>query len=117
MTQSDKWRRRPCVVKYHEFKDFMRLQALSSNFILPDEFRVTFGIPFPRSFSKSKQESLVGKPCQLVHKTGDVDNYVKALMDALRQEDNSVWHVDMRKIWALGEGFIDIQPIKDVKDS
>jgi Holliday junction resolvase RusA-like endonuclease len=111
MTRNDKWRKRPCVVAYHDFKDTVRLQANLAGYVLPDSFKVTFGVPFPRSYKQNKRDALVGQPCKLVHRTGDVDNYVKAIMDTIREEDNGVWHVDMKKIWAYGEGFVEIEEI------
>lgn len=108
MTRSDAWRKRDCVLNYYSFKDEIKLQA--RNYVLPDSFRVVFGVPFPRSYGRKKRLELVGKP----HQTKpDVDNYTKAIMDVLRDDDSGVWHVDAKKIWTDGGGFIDIQSLDE----
>ena len=107
MTQRDKWAKRPCVVAYYEYKDFLLL--LGRNWELPNEFRVVFGVPFPRSYSKSRRAKLLGQP----HQTKpDVDNYLKGLMDAFKHSDSDVWHVDVKKIWTAGDGFVSIESIE-----
>ena len=105
MTRRDKWAKRDCVVKYYDFKDEMALEARRLKFELPDEFRVVFGVPFPRSYSLKKRERLLGKPHQI---RPDIDNYLKALFDALVENDSSLWHVEVSKIWTTGDGFIEI---------
>ena len=108
MTRSDKWRKRECVVEYYKFKDEIKLQAKAGCFELPNAFRVVFGIPFPRSYGKSKRNELLGQPHQI---KPDIDNYVKALMDCLVANDSSVWHVDAQKIWTDGDGFISVEEL------
>lgn len=108
MTRSDKWKKRDCVVNYYEFKDAIQLQAKLENFELPDSFRVVFAIPFPRSYGKSKRDELLGQPHQV---KPDIDNYIKALMDCLKDSDADVWHVDAQKIWTNGDGFISVEEL------
>jgi len=108
MTRSDAWKKRDCVVKYYDFKDALQLQARLEKFELPDSFRVVFGIPFPRSYGKSKRDELLGQPHQI---KPDIDNYVKALMDCLKDSDADVWHVDAQKIWTDGDGFISVEEL------
>lgn len=108
MTRSDKWRKRDCVLNYYSFKDEILLQA--RDYELPDAFRVIFGVPFPRSYSLKKRAEIIGTPHQI---KPDIDNYVKALMDAFKKEDSCVWHVDAKKIWTEGSGFIQIEPIDE----
>jgi Holliday junction resolvase RusA-like endonuclease len=108
MTRSDTWKKRSCVLQYREFKDEISLQAKLEDFELPDAFRVVFGIPFPRSYSKSKREKFLGQPHTI---KPDIDNYLKALMDSLKENDSGVWHVDAQKIWVEGSGFISVEPL------
>ena len=108
MTQRDKWAKRDCVVRYYSFKDEITYQ--SKHYEVPDSIRVTFGIPFPKSYSKKKKVELLGKPHQI---KPDVDNLVKALLDSLKDKDQSVWRVDARKIWTSGDGFIEVEEIDD----
>jgi Holliday junction resolvase RusA-like endonuclease len=103
MTQRDKWAKRPVVMEYFAFKDSVLYQA--RDYVLPDEFRVTFGMPFPRSYGKGKRAELLGQPHQV---KPDGDNLLKSLQDILSGEggDSRIWHVEVRKIWTSGDGFI-----------
>ena len=103
MTRRDKWLQRPTVMRYRSFKDDINLQANVAGYCLPNEFKVTFGMPFPRSFGKVKRDKLVGTPHT---QKPDVDNLLKALMDSLKDQDQDVWHVEARKVWAYGDGFV-----------
>lgn len=104
MTRRDKWAKRDCVVAYYDYKDTVRL--LAGDFKLPNEFRVVFGIPFPRSYSLKKREELLGTPHQI---RPDIDNYLKGLFDVFRTEDGDIWHIEASKIWTSGDGFIQIE--------
>lgn len=64
---------------------------------LPEQMEVVFNIPMPRSWSKKKKRELNGMP----HKSRpDLDNYLKALMDAAMKEDSTVWNIVAIKQWA-----------------
>ena len=113
MTQRDKWAKRDCVVNYYAYKDDLILQAQTADggpFELPNEFRVVFGVPFPRSYSKKKREKLLGQAHQV---KPDVDNYLKGLMDAFKASDSDVWHVDVKKIWTEGRGCICVESLDE----
>ena len=60
MTQSDKWKKRPCVLQYRAFKDEVRLHKV----VLPESHHVTFVVPMPSSWSLKKQKAHYGKPHQ-----------------------------------------------------
>lgn len=52
MTQSDRWRKRKCVLKYFAFKDKVR----ELNIIIPESgSRIVFILPMPDSWSKKKK--------------------------------------------------------------
>ena len=110
MTRRDKWAKRECVLDYYTFKDELLLQAkvngANGTFELPDEFRVVFGIPFPRSYSVKRKELLLGSPNRV---KPDLDNYLKALMDVFQVNDAGIWHIEASKIWTKGSGFILIE--------
>lgn len=110
MTRSDQWRRgsdvRKCVRKYRDYKKQIQMYAQAQHYELPDSFTVVFGIPFPKSYNETKRNKLLGQPHQI---KPDVDNLIKGLMDCLKSYDQSVWHVDARKVWTAGAGFIDVQ--------
>ena len=97
MTQRDKWACRPCVVRYWEFKDELTALADEFKFTLPDQFLITYNIPFPKSYSKKKKDSLRGKPHKM---KPDIDNLTKAILDVFMTEDSSVWSYWSRKFWA-----------------
>lgn len=98
MTKADAWKKRPCVLRYFAFKDEVKLKNV--NYECGQE--IIFVIPFPKSYSKKKKESLDGKPHLL---KPDVDNLLKALLDAIfnketGKDDAHIWHIgDIKKVW------------------
>jgi len=59
---------------------------------------VTFIVPMAESWSKKKRKQFDGKPHQ--PKGGpDLDNFLKALGDALYKNDSCIWDVHIRKVW------------------
>lgn len=105
MTRSDKWNRRLVVMRYRAYGDELRLRL--PNYALPDEFKVTFNIPIPTSWSTKKRESMKGQPHTI---RPDIDNLTKALMDHLAKEDSYIWHVDAKKVWSE-KGSIEVEEI------
>lgn len=102
MTQSDKWKKRPIVMRYRAFRDEVRLKKVAFN----NGDRIVFGVPMPKSWSKQKKEIY---EYQANEQVPDVDNYLKALLDSIFDDDSHIWHIgDMRKIWAY-KGFIEIR--------
>ena len=107
MTRRDKWRKRPCVVRYHAFKDQVRVSGIK----LPDGGAwILFKVPMPKSWSLKKKAEMLGTPCRSVP---DVDNYLKALLDACYLDDSCVWDIRVTKQWAT-EGAIEIREIENV---
>ena len=102
MTQMDKWKKRPVVLKYHAFKDDLRDHITD----LPEVLTITFHLPMPKSWSKIKQKEFEGAP----HKSRpDLDNLLKAIMDAVLMEDSHIHTFkDCKKVWAY-EGSIEIE--------
>lgn len=94
MTQRDKWKKRPCVLKYHAFKDACRAHGVT----LPadGDITVAFVIPMPKGWSNPKRIKHLGKPHQ---QKPDIDNLVKALLDAVLKEDSHVWKISAMKVW------------------
>jgi Holliday junction resolvase RusA-like endonuclease len=93
MTQRDKWKTRPETQRYWAFKDEVRLK----NVIVPEYgYHVVFIIPMPKSWSKKKREEMNRQP----HKqTPDKDNLEKALLDAIYDDDSTVWDGRVTKLW------------------
>lgn len=93
MTQRDKWEKRPCVMRYRAFKDECRLCGVR---VPEGGARVRFSIPMPKSWSKKKKSEMAGLPHQV---RPDVDNLLKALLDAVYGDDSVVWDIRVTKIW------------------
>ena len=91
-TRSDAWKKRPCVVRYREFKDEVRRLKVQ----LPEQCKVVFFMPMPKSWSKKKKARMKGIPHQ---QKPDIDNLFKALADAVYDNDAHIWSVVAYKIW------------------
>lgn len=101
-TQRDKWRKRPCVVKYRDWcnkaRDSVPKRALLMDY---QEAHFIAYLEFPKSYSNKKAMSLEGCP----HKQKpDSDNLLKSLLDALFKEDSGIWKVSGEKRWDDGQG-------------
>ncbi len=94
MTQRDRWKKRPAVLRYYAFKH----QCKSAGIKLQQSgINVVFEIPMPKSWSKKKKAEMVGKPHQ---QKPDLDNLIKALFDACLDEDCEIWQFTASKVWA-----------------
>jgi Holliday junction resolvase RusA-like endonuclease len=103
MTQRDKWANRPAVVKYHAFCDELRLAwSLQRDWkTVPEKITLIFYMPMSPSWSKKKSLMMDGQP----HKQRpDIDNLVKAFLDALCEDDSYVWAIKAEKRWSSEPG-------------
>ena len=108
MTRSDKWKQRPAVMKYRSFADEVRRQEIK---VRECGSRITFVVPMPKSWSKKKKLEHLGRPHQTVP---DIDNFLKALLDAIYESDAHIWDIHPRKIW--GEiGMITVEDERYIK--
>ena len=102
MTRADKWKKRPAVLRYRDFCDQCRAAGLT----VPESgASVFFVLPMPKSWSKKKKLEMMGRPHQ---QKPDVDNMLKALLDAVYKDDSSVWEITVTKLWGA-EGKIVIK--------
>ena len=102
MTQSDKWKKRPCVVRYREWKDKARAAAGTLPHISRIE-SVSWVATFspPASWSKKKRAAMLGT----LHRVKpDRDNIDKALLDALFPDDQQIAKGSIEKRWGVAEG-------------
>lgn len=104
MTQSDRWRKRPAVNRYHAFCDELRLKYKDD---LPPALYLRFYMEMPKSWSAKKQTAYNGKKHQ---QRPDIDNLSKAVMDALCKDDSYIFALYAKKYWAIKPG-IDIETI------
>lgn len=90
MTKRDRWKRRPCVLRYFAFRDKVR------KYDLPDlnGKLITFYLPIPQSWSKKRKAEAENQPHQL---KPDIDNLLKALFDAALKEDSGIYSIRAEK--------------------
>lgn len=104
MTRRDKWQTRPCVASYRVFKDCCRDASVR----LPASgATVIFCLPMPKSWSAKRRGEMDGTEHR---QTPDLDNMIKALMDATRAQDSVVSSISAYKIWSQAAGFAVIWP-------
>lgn len=108
MTQRDKWKKRKAVLKYHAFKDQLRICVN-----LTPNLRAAFDggnittlswtayLPLPASWTKSKKAAMAGT---LHRAKPDRDNIDKAIMDALFADDSGIASGTIEKRWDDGNG-------------
>ena len=100
-TIGDRWKKRPCVLRYRAFADECRLRGMT----IPESGgTITFYMPMPRSWSKKKKREMDGQPHQ---QKPDWDNLAKAVCDAVYKDDSGIWDIGVVKLWAR-EGAIQI---------
>lgn len=113
MTRRDKWKKRPIVVAYHQYKDLLNMQANLYDYHLTPELNMDFHISMPESWSKKKKLEMVGKKHQ---QRPDLDNLVKAFQDALSDEDGYVAvYKNVGKYWSLEDKIIVYEKEEDRK--
>ena len=96
MTQSDKWNKRKCVVKYHAFRTEFILKCNILGYTLQPELDITFVLPMPKSWPNYKWFQFDGLPHQ---QKPDIDNVIKSVMDSFGKDDGFVHSVNANKIW------------------
>lgn len=89
-------------MRYRAFCDELRLKV--GTYKVTERLNLTFRVPMPPSWSEKKRIELDGTPHQ---QRPDIDNYLKAFLDALCEEDSYVWDVRATKLWSR-EGGIEI---------
>lgn len=94
MTRSDKWKKRPCILQYRAFCDELRLKA--GRFKLGSNFHISFYLTMPKSWSKKKKDLMRNCPHQ---ETPDLDNLLKAVNDALLEQDKIIYRIEASKWW------------------
>ena len=103
-TRADKWKKRPSVLRYRAFADELRLK-------LPRDVNLNwssihFVLPMPKSWSKKEKAKMDSTPHT---QTPDLDNLLKALLDAHHADDSGVHALTMvRKSWGK-KGYIQIE--------
>lgn len=92
MTQSDRWRARPCVTRYWAYRDELRKYIQE----IPVPLKIHFCLPMPDAWSAKKKKLMNGSPHT---QRGDIDNFLKGVLDIL-ESDGHVHTVCASKSWA-----------------
>ena len=103
-TRSDKWKQRPCVVRYRLWADEARLAATGSPLARVDAsvlaVHVYAHLLMPQSWSAEKKAAHAGR---LHRSKSDADNILKGLIDSLFAEDKTIALVQCVKLWCREE--------------
>jgi Holliday junction resolvase RusA-like endonuclease len=99
MTQRDRWKKRPIVLRYQEYCDRLRQHA-PVNVLNADALgiKIVFYRSMPAWWSKKKQQAFNGKLCRV---EPDWDNLAKAVCDALFKEDAGIAIAQVVKLWCF----------------
>jgi Holliday junction resolvase RusA-like endonuclease len=107
-TRADQWKDppRPPVARYRAYCDELRLRQVR----VPEPFHhAVFVLPMPPSWRVKQRAAHEGMPHQ---QKPDRDNLEKALLDALFENDASVWDGRTTKLWGTqGLLILSAQPI------
>lgn len=76
--------------------------------LLPIPCRLTFTLAMPQGWTPKKKEAMNGQPHLQMP---DLDNLLKATVDALLKQDSHVWSFQAEKRWGY-EGSIEIEEMK-----
>jgi len=101
MTQSDKWKKRPPVLRYRDYCDRIRAaagQQLENKDIFAISVLAFIGMP--ASWSRKKKAGLDNDVCRA---KPDWDNIGKAVCDALFANDEWISDGRVRKYWCHAE--------------
>ena len=99
-TRSDKWKERPCVVRYREWADKARAAAGA----IPTAAQhadIVIYLPIPQSLSAKKRQAMAGMPHTV---KPDIDNLIKSSLDALLKRDQGIHEIRAKKRWEDANG-------------
>lgn len=109
-TRADKWKQRPCVMRYRAWADKARAAARKATnhrfpgLVLMTSKRMTViaYFPLPASWTKRTKDTMRGEPHQ---NKKDADNILKAASDALFPTgDEQIYDMHVMKFWDDGQG-------------
>jgi Holliday junction resolvase RusA-like endonuclease len=93
MTNRDKWKKRQCVRKYFNYKNFLKANLIT---IQNSSNHIIFVIEMPRTWSMKQKIRMEGIPHQ---NRPDCDNLLKGFLDSVVKEDKLIWDIKISKIW------------------
>lgn len=95
-TRADKWLRRPCVLRYREFRDAIKA-GTKGIMTKPHGMVVIAYLPIPKSIKGAKRAAMLGQPHRV---KPDADNIYKAVSDAIIPDDQRIHAQACFKYWA-----------------
>lgn len=97
MTNRDKWKQRPNVMRYRAWSDLLRIEIPNPPAAETTErIQVVVYYKMPKSWSNKKRKEMVG---QRKRTKPDPDNILKGVLDALWKEDQAVGRVECDRFW------------------
>lgn len=113
-TQSDKWKKRAPVEKYRGFADLIRLQLNVQGWQKltpkPEALCLIFYLSPPKKIEKACKQAEANDKLIVHSQKPDIDNLIKAVLDALYEEDKTVHTIVARKFYRIKPG-IKIEPL------
>jgi Holliday junction resolvase RusA-like endonuclease len=109
MTSSDRWKKREVVQRYYAFKDELRLLARQKNYKIGNRLDISFILPIPKSKTEKEKEKLDSTPHL---QKPDLDNLIKAFLDALIENDSHIWQIQAYKLWGRKGKIIVFEDLK-----
>jgi Holliday junction resolvase RusA-like endonuclease len=98
--RSDKWKKRPVVVRYRAYHDALREMKVD---LQPGD-TVEFRLNMPKSWNATKRAKFHGQPHL---QKPDLDNLLGGLLDGVLEEDKGFWAFGpTRKLWHDGPSLI-----------
>lgn len=94
---ADKWKKREVVERYHRLKDKIREDCALMGYKLSGVLTIRFEFTMPASWSDKKKNDFARRPHQ---QKPDLDNCIKAVMDAFNADDSHVHTITAKKVWA-----------------
>lgn len=94
-SSSDRWKKRPAVLRYRDYRDEIRRQAGALT-IPAGGLILVFSFKPPKSVSRKLYNQMIESPHTV---KPDIDNLVKGFLDALLINDQHIWDVRAVKIW------------------
>lgn len=110
-TQSDKWKKRPCVTRYRAYADILklvdnRLNGKLTKILDTGRVKIVFWLPIPKSRKEQPGDPHQVKP--------DADNLVKSVFDAICKNDSHIYDFRASKFYADRPGLYIIPITEEV---
>lgn len=103
-TKADSWKKRPAVVKYYAYKNLLAFLLNRMGYKQEEKLNIIFYLPIPKSFRNREIYHLKEH-----HKKPDLDNLVKAFLDAVAKQDNYICQINATKLYSLSPQIIVLQ--------